>query len=474
MTKKLTKILATLSVASCTPAFVRDLHEAGMDAVRINTAHSTPEEAAPFIEMVRSVSQRIAVLVDTKGPEVRTRGIAEPIRVAEGDEVRIVRDETRAGARAFATSYPRFVDEVPAGAVVLIEDGMIGLEVVARDTDTLVCRALNPGAIAVRKNVNVPSVRLDLPSLSGKDEDFIRLAVRLGVDYIAHSFVRDSRDVAAVQGILDRAGGACRIIAKIENTQGIEHLDEILDACAGVMIARGDLGVEIPFERLPVIQKKIIQACVRKAKVAVTATQMLHSMIESPRPTRAEVSDVANAVFDGTDVLMLSGETANGKYPLEAVRTMTRIAREAEAQRPSGWNVETEATSNHMRSYLARTAAHAVRAVPVKAIVANTETGRVARLVSSYRTGVPVYARSPNIRTVRELALSYGVYSEVLPPQATTDQMIRSSLQPMLADGSIAPGDVVVVIGGTPGQSGETNFVMINTAAQLLGHDVGA
>lgn len=466
MDRKLTKILATISNNQCSEAFLRTLHEAGMDAVRLNTAHITPEEAEAVVRKVRAVSDRIGILVDTKGPEVRTTGIQAPIPVESGEEVRIVR--AAPSGRAFCVSYPGFVDELTEGALILIEDGAIELEVIRKTSDELVCTARNPGAIANRKNVNVPAIRLRLPALSGRDEAFIRFAARNEIDYIAHSFVRNREDIRAVQAILDAERSPVKIIAKIENMEGVEHLDEILEVAAGVMIARGDLGVEVPFERLPILQKHIIRACARKAKIAITATQMLHSMIENPRPTRAEVSDVANAVFDGTDALMLSGETANGNYPVEAVRAMARIAREAETQRPEGWSLALESEADAIRTYFAHTAAHARQGVPIKAIIADSETGRIARLVSAYRPGVPIYVKSPNMRTVRELSLHYGVSAQLQPPQASTDLLVYQSVRSLLAEGSITSDDVVVIVGGTPGLSGTTNFLVINSAARCL------
>jgi len=472
MQTKLTKILATISSNNCSEQLLQSLQQAGMDAVRLNTAHITTAEAAEVVERVRAVSERIGIVIDTKGPEVRTREITTPIPLEAGETVRIVRAAPE--GKAFCVSYPRFVDEVPEGAVILIEDGTIELEVVQKHPDELICAAKNAGHIAMKKNVNVPAVSLNLPSLSGRDEEFIRFAAKYDIDFIAHSFVRNRQDIEAVQAILDAEGGAVKIIAKIENTQGVEHLDEILKVCAGVMIARGDLGVEVPFEQLPLIQKRIIQTCVRQAKIVITATQMLHSMIENPRPTRAEVSDVANAVFDGTDVLMLSGETANGKYPLESVQAMAKIACEAETHRTFGWTHETNGNADVRRAYFARAAAHAGREIPVKAIIADSETGLIARLVSAYRPAVPIYVKSPNLRTVRELSLSYGVAAYVQPRPANTDQLIAQSVQSLLKKGAVTPEDNVVVVGGTPGLSGTTNFLVINTVAHcLLGEQPG-
>jgi pyruvate kinase len=463
---KLTKILATISGARCSEEFLRTLQAAGMDAVRLNTAHMTTDQALAVVCQIRRVSDRIGILIDTKGPEVRTREITAPVPVEAGEEVRIV--SSAPAGKAFCVSYPGFIDEVPEGALILIEDGSIELQVTRKKPDELTCLAKNSGVVAPRKNVNVPAVRLNLPALTGRDEEFIHFAADQHIDFIAHSFVRNASDVRAVQAILDTRGSPVKIIAKIENTEGVENLEEILKVCAGVMIARGDLGVEVPFERLPILQKRIIRACARNAKIAITATQMLHSMIENPRPTRAEVSDVANAVFDGTDAVMLSGETATGQYPVEAVSAMARIAREAEQQRPEGPAGDMAGTSSQIRAYFAHTAAHACREIPVKAIVADSESGRIARLVSAYRPDVPIYVKSPNMRTVRELSLSYGVYAQHQPPQSSTDELVYESVRSLLADGSITPEDVVVIVGGTPGLSGTTNFLVINSAARCL------
>jgi len=467
--KKLTKIVATISDGNCSPEFLRSLHEAGMDVVRLNTAHQTPEASARVVANVRQVSETMAILVDTKGPEVRVRGLAEPLALRTGDAVTIPRvDEVRKG---FDVSYGGFVMEVPIGSRILIDDGAIELAVKNAAPGMLLCEVMNDGVIRDRKSVNVPNVRLAIPALSDKDRAYLKFVADNAIDFVAHSFVRDKEDVLEVRRILDGYGSKARIIAKIENNQGVTNLPEILDFADGVMVARGDLGVEIPLERIPGIQKAIIAACVKKGKPVITATQMLHTMMENPRPTRAEVSDVANAVFDGTDALMLSGETASGKYPLEAVRTMARIAIQAESQKPRATTLESEATLNQVRRYLARSAAASALHLPVKAVIADTETGRIARLLSSYRIHVPVYAFSPQLSTVRGLSLSYGVFSSLLPAPSSTEQLVSRSLKALMERGQIEADDLVVVIGGAPGKSETTNFLEINTASSCLGCD---
>lgn len=469
MNRKLTKIVATISDGNCEPAFLRSLYEAGMNVVRINTAHQTPDASARVVANIREVSETLAILVDTKGPEVRTKGLAEALTLKTGEAVTIPRvDEVRKG---FDVSYDGFVMEVPIGSRILIDDGAIELAVKNAAPGMLLCEVMNDGVIKDRKSVNVPNVRLNLPALSDKDRAYLKFVADNGIDFVAHSFVRDKEDVLEVRRILDGYGSKAKIIAKIENNQGVTNLPEILDFADGVMVARGDLGVEIPLERIPGIQKVIIDACIKKGKPVITATQMLHTMIKNPRPTRAEVSDVANAVFDGTDALMLSGETAFGKYPLESVATMAKIAVQAESQKPRASTLESEATLNQVRRYLARGAAMSALRLPIKAIIADTETGRIAQLLSSYRIHVPIYAFSPQMATVRSLSLSYGVFSSLLPAPSTTEQLVSRSLKALLERGQIEAEDLVVVIGGAPGKSETTNFLEINTAASCLGYE---
>lgn len=465
--KKLTKIVATISDRNCEPEFLKQLFDAGVNVVRLNTAHQGPEESAKVVANVRKVSDTIGILVDTKGPEVRVRDLEEPLELKVGETVTIPKvDEVRKG---FNVSYAGFTAEVPIGARILMDDGGIEILVKNAANGMLLCEVQNDGVLKNRKNVNVPNVGLRVPSLSDKDRLFLKFVAENDIDFVAHSFVRNKEDVQEVRRILDSHGSKAKIIAKIENGQGVTNLPEILDFADGVMVARGDLGVEIPLERIPGIQKHIISACVKKGKPVITATQMLHTMMENPRPTRAEVSDVANAVFDGTDALMLSGETAQGKYPLEAVKTMAKIALQAESQKPRAEAVESEATFNQVRNYLARGAAMSAIRLPVKAIIADTESGRIARLISSYRSHVPVYAFSPQPSTVRSLSLSYGVFSELSKGFSSTDQLVSGSLQSLVDRKLIESNDLVVIIGGTPGQSDTTNFLEINTAASCLG-----
>ncbi len=331
MINKRTKIVATISDRNCDPGFIKQLVKAGMNVVRLNTAHQTYEETLKVINNVRSVADHVSILLDTKGPEIRTTKAEEEIPVDSGDKICIKGDPNGISSRGMLyVSYPSFVDDVPMGSVILIDDGSIELKVIEKKEDCLLCEVLNQGLIEGKKSVNIPSVHVKLPALSQKDIDYIHFAIENELDFIAHSFVRRKEDVFAIQEILDKHKSPIKIIAKIENQEGVDNIDEILENTYGIMIARGDLAVEIPQERIPGVQKALIQKAIEHRKVVITATQMLHSMINSPRPTRAEISDVANAIYDGTDAVMLSGETAYGKYPVKAVETMANIAIQAE------------------------------------------------------------------------------------------------------------------------------------------------
>lgn len=331
--EKRTQIICTISDRMCDESFVRALFERGMDIVRINSAHTTIEGAQTIVDKVRNVSGSIRILIDTKGPEIRLTetDIPDGIKVKEGDIVEFRNNVGfNSSRRHLNTNCPTLVNDVPVGSSILIDDGSIRFLVTDKDEERLICRVMNPGIIKSRKNVNVPDVHITLPALTERDMMFVNWAVDQSLDYIAHSFVRTSDDLSEINRIIMERQSDIRIISKIENQEGIDNVDDILDNSYGIMIARGDLGVEIPMERLPVVQRRIVAKCHEKEKMVIIATQMLHSMIENPRPTRAEVSDVANAIFQRVDAVMLSGETASGKYPLEAVDMMGKIIHEVE------------------------------------------------------------------------------------------------------------------------------------------------
>jgi pyruvate kinase len=471
MRNKQTKIICTLADDRCEPDFIKQLIESGMDVVRLNTAHMDIASAEKIVANVRAVSDRVGILLDTKGPEVRTCNLTTPLQIKTGDQIEI--GVTRTPENGFQVSYSGFAEEVPAGSRVLIDDGLIALLVNRKTSDSLICTALNDGEIKNKKGVNVPGVQLDLPSLTEKDAEFIDWATRNPVDFIAHSFVRCREDVLSIQCILELRRSPIKIIAKIENSEGVKNLESILDVAYGIMVARGDLGIEIPAEEVPGVQKQMITTCIRRIKPVITATQMLQSMVDNPRPTRAEVSDVANAVYDGTDAIMLSGETAYGKFPLEAVQMMAKIAKTVESQKESllaTLPVYEQSAEVMPRNHLAKAAVSCAAALPVKAIITSTNAGITARICASYRGRVPVLALSENMSTVRQLSLSYGVYSSrIAVSQTTDDELVRVCLRKMLDEKRIELNDLIVFVGGGHQQASQhTNLLQIETPAILL------
>ena len=380
---KHTKIVATISDLRCEVDFIRSLHEAGMNVVRFNTAHISPDTAMKMINNTREVSENIGILIDTKGPEIRTTNIDEPLKVNDGDLVEIFGEKQQTELPGFSVSYTNFCQEIPMNNQVLIDDGELGMVVVEKKGNSVICKIENPGFIKNKKSVNTPGFSVNLPSISEKDKLFIEFAAKNGADFIAHSFVRNKQDVLAVQVILDKHNSPIKIIAKIENLDGVNNIDEILDHASGIMVARGDLGIELPAEKMPGIQRTLIKKAVHRKKPVIVATQMLHSMIDNPRPTRAEVSDVANAIFSRTDAIMLSGETAYGKYPKEAVETMSRIAREVETSKDKRNDIIIPSVENEITAYLSEAAIVASRELNPAAIVTHTQTGRTARYLAA-------------------------------------------------------------------------------------------
>lgn len=331
--EKRTRIICTISDKNCDCNFINSLYERGMNIVRINSAHTDIEGAQAIVDNVRRISMDIKILIDTKGPEIRLTDtdIPDGVKVKEGEIIEFRSNVGFNSSRRYLnTNCSSFVADVPVGASVLVDDGTIAFLVIDKDKDKLICRVMNSGIIRSRKNVNVPNVHISLPAMTARDIEYVKWAMEQDLDFIAHSFVRTSSDLDDINNMIKERGSAIEVISKIENQQGIDNIEDILRHSYGIMIARGDLGVEVPMERLPVIQRKIVRKCHEMDKMVIIATQMLHTMIENPRPTRAEVSDVANAIFQRVDAVMLSGETAFGKYPLEAVDIMRRIILEVE------------------------------------------------------------------------------------------------------------------------------------------------
>ena len=457
---KRTKIVATISDKRCEIGFLRELYEAGMNVVRLNTAHQTLDEAMKVVRNVRAVSDQIALLIDTKGPEVRTCDIVVPVRVGKGEIIFMTGDRTLVAEKLIHVSYEHFVCDVQIGDKILVDDGDVELIVRDKKENGLELEASNPGEIKDKKSINVPGVNMHLESLSDKDRKFIQFAMDNKLDFIAHSFVRNKQDVMEIQQILDEQHSNIKIIAKIENQEGVNHIDEILDHVYGVMVARGDLAIEIDAEKIPLIQRYIVNKCIESKKPVIIATQMLHTMIDHPRPTRAEVSDIANAVFSGTDAIMLSGETAYGDYPLEAVKVMSRVAEANESILPPDANRNLVRINNEITAALARVAVRMTTMLPIKAIVVDTNSGRTARYLSAFRGGLPVYARCYDEHVMRELALSFGVrpYFSVKPH--SRDEFMRDIPQVLLQNG-YQPEDQILVIGGSFGHVRGASFLEV-------------
>ncbi len=454
MIEKKTKIICTVADNRCDEDFIRSLYENGMNVVRINSAHASVEGAQMIVDNVRKVSDRIAILIDTKGPEVRLTQMADPAGfiARTGETVEIIDDAFQPCRKGVLyTTYPHMADDVPVGSDILIDDGSVDLSVVGKEPGKLICRVMNEGIIKGHKSVNVPAVHINLPAVTEKDRKFIEWAIDADIDFIAHSFVRSARDLHEIQEILDSRGSHLKIIAKIENQQGIDNLDEILSYSYGIMVARGDLGVEIPAERIPLIQRDIVKACRNRKKPVIIATQMLQSMIENPRPTRAEVTDVANAIFQSADAIMLSGESAFGKYPVEAVGTMTKIARQTEKTIDVNLELNLRKAAKPVAVVLARSLVAATQELPVKALVFDTYTGRVGRYLSTFRPQVPVYAMCYNNYTVRELALVFGIKAYPFPKVSDKEEFSAKSIEMLTREGKIAPGDLIGFIGGVFG-----------------------
>ena len=476
MMLKKTKIVASISDLRCDVDFIRDLFNAGMNVVRMNTAHASREGFERLINNVREVSNRIGILMDTKGPEVRTTKNAEDsTEYKTGEKVKIIgRPDMETTRGCICVSYPNFVHDLNVGNRILIDDGELELKVLSKDDEALYCEVCNDATLGNRKSVNVPGVRINLPSLTEKDRNNILYAIEKDIDFIAHSFVRNKQDVLDIRQILDAYGSDIKIIAKIENQEGVDNIDEILEVADGVMVARGDLGIEVAQERIPGIQRVLIKKCILAKKPVIVATQMLHTMINNPRPTRAEVTDIANAIYYRTDALMLSGETAYGKYPVEAVQTMTRVAREAEQTKLAANDIRVPIEGNDLdvTSFLAKQAVKSSSKLHVKAIITDSYTGKTARYLAAFRGTSTVFAICYHERVMRMLSLSYGVWAVYQPYNDSRRGYFFDALKQLIKSGRITRDDMVAYLSGSFGEGGGTTFLEINNVGKVLDSDM--
>ena len=461
---KKTKIVCTLGPASENEETLRELIKNGLNVCRLNFSHGSHEEHKGRMDLVKKLREELnmptAILLDTKGPEIRTGKFDVPeVFLEEGQTFTITMKDVIGDKERCTVSYKGLANDVKPGDTILIDDGLVGLTVKEVNNDDIVCEVQNSGIVKNHKGVNVPGVKVNLPAITEKDRSDIEFGIEQGIDFIAASFVRKVSDVLAIREILEENNAEhIKIISKIENQEGVENLDEIIEVSDGIMVARGDLGVEIPTEEIPVVQKLMIKKCNEAGKPVITATQMLDSMIRNPRPTRAEVTDVANAIYDGTDAIMLSGETAAGKYPVEAVKTMATIAKRAEeTMRNRRDKINKSKNVTDAISYATCTTAMDLEA---KAILSSTASGHTARMVSKFRPDCPIVATTSNESVRRELALTWGVLPLLREKSANIDQVIVNSIEAAKTSNYVSKDDVVVI---TAGGGETTNLIKVET-----------
>lgn len=476
-----TKIVATIGPASEKVDVLKQMIMAGMNVARLNFSHGTFEEHEKRIHAVRQaaseVNANVAILLDTRGPEIRLGYLEqEPVYLRTGEEFILTTDEILGNKNRVTISYKELVHDLKPGNIILLADGLISVKVLEVSGSEIYTKIINGGELRSRKGVNVPGVPVNLPAVTEQDIKDIKFGISHNIDFIAASFVRKPEDILVIRRLIENLNANIDIIAKIENQQAVNRLDDIINVADGIMVARGDLGVEIPAEQVPLIQKIIIDKCNHAGKPVITATQMLESMIDNPRPTRAEASDVANAILDGTDAVMLSGESAAGKYPVDAVATMSRIALTAE----SGINYE-EILLRKGKS-LSRTVTDAISyatcssafTLDATAIISSTESGYTPKMVSKYRPKAPIIAATPNRKVLNKLNLTWGVEAILVEHTKDTDSMISAAVQASLEAGLINAGDLVVITAGVPvGVRGTTNLLKVHTVGNIVASGTG-
>lgn len=467
-----TKIVCTLGPATDTEEMITEMIKAGMNVARLNFSHGTHEEHKAKIDAVKAARDKlgvpVAIMLDTKGPEIRLGSFRGGSATLEtGSEFTLTTRDAEGDEKGARITFAGLPAQVSAGTRILLDDGNIELTVKSAGDTEIVTTVTAGGVIRTGKGVNVPNVHLDMPHLSDRDRDDLLFGIENEVDFVSASFIRSAEDVTNMRKFLDYNGGhAIRIISKIENSEGVRNFSEILAKSDGIMVARGDMGVEIPFERLPGLQKRFIKECYRSGKMVITATQMLESMISHPTPTRAEITDVANAVFDGTSAVMLSGETAVGEYPLRAIEVMAKVAGQAERDAFSmksaagSYVMDSEDITNAVCDAACTTA----RDLKADAIVALTMTGRSARRMSKFRPSTPIVAATPNVKTFHQLALSWGVYPVLARNQDDFDSLFRHAIDCAKQIDLVSDGDRVVIVGGIPLDTpGNTNIIKVET-----------
>ena len=474
-----TKIVCTIGPASESEEMLEKLMNAGMNVARLNFSHGSHEEHKARIDSIRKVSKKlgktIGILLDTKGPEIRTHDMKDGLIVLEkGKEVIVSMSQVEGTPEKFSVTYEDLINDVQIGSYILLDDGLVELQVkdIDKDTGEVKCDILNTGELKNKKGVNLPGVKVNLPGITDKDAADIKFGIKEDIDYIAASFVRRPSDVLDIREILEQENNDnITIFPKIENQEGIDNIEEILEVSDGLMVARGDMGVEIPPESVPIVQKDLIRKCNKLGKPVITATQMLDSMQRNPRATRAEASDVANAIYDGTDAVMLSGETAAGQYPEEAVKTMRNIAISAEAAQDYKklLSDRTKLVETSLVNAIGVSVAHTALNLNVKAIVAATESGSTAITISKYRPHSDIIAVTPSEHTARQLALVWGAYPVVKKGRKTTDDLLNNAVATAVATEKVGNGDLIIITAGVPtGEKGTTNMMKLH----LVGDEI--
>ena len=477
-----TKIVCTLGPSTDREGVLREMIQAGMNVARFNFSHGTHAEHKARLDALKALREEldapVAAMLDTKGPEVRLKDFAGGrVHLTAGQEFTLTTVQVEGDAHRCSITYGELPGDVKAGDTILLDDGLVRLTVLETSETEIRCRVENDGDMKNHKGVNVPGVRLNMPYMSQQDRDDLLFGAEQGFDYVAASFVRSAADVRELRHVLDKAGSRMRIIAKIENQEGVSNLPEILDAADGIMVARGDMGVEIDFAEIPLIQKNMIARCAACGKPVITATQMLDSMMENPRPTRAEITDVANAIYDGTSAIMLSGETAAGRYPVESVKTMDAIARRTESDINHVKRMAQMAGGRNRLSVAAATA-HAActtaQEIGADAILTVSQRGTTARLVSRFHPGTPIIACLLDQQVRRQMALYWGVEPIMMPYASSTDELVDFAVQAAAQAGVVHEGDLVVVTAGVPvGVAGTTNMIRIQQVGGALVNAVG-
>ena len=463
-----TKIICTLGPAVDSEDMIRTLIRTGMDAARFNFSHGSHPEHLARLNMLKAVrdamGRPVATILDTKGPEIRIKSFeTKTITLEPGDPFTLTTEDVTGNQGLVSVTYPQLHEELQPGQEILIDDGLVAIRVERIEGTNIVCTVENGGTLSANKSINIPGVHIQLPALTEKDIDDIRFGVENDFDFIAASFVRRAADVEAVRAVLHDCGGDdVKIIAKIENQEGVDNLDEILEAADGIMVARGDLGVEIPAARVPILQKQMIRKGLQQGKPVITATQMLDSMMRNPRPTRAEVSDVANAVYDGTGSVMLSGETAGGKYPVEALTAMVGIVTETESAIDYWKQFQKQRVlpASNINDAITHTCCLTAKDLNAKAILTATSSGRSARMICRFRPACPIAALTMHEKVRRQLNISWGVTPYLTGEVNSTDRIFSLSAEVALKERLVENGDTVVITAGVPlGKSGSTNLI---------------